>query len=92
MRAGFTVVLAGRRIELLEETRSLGPEPGMSTSVVCDIADPESIASLFAKVMDLHGRLDLLFNNAGIFPQGAAIDELNFDAWKKANGPIVRQP
>ena len=48
MKAGFTVVLAGRRIEMLEETRSLGPAPGMSTSVICDISNPESIASLFA--------------------------------------------
>ncbi|QIP10780.1 SDR family oxidoreductase [Bradyrhizobium symbiodeficiens] len=82
MKAGFTVVLAGRRIESLEETRSLGPAPSMSTSVICDIADPESIAALFAKVMDLHGRLDLLFNNAGIGAPSIPLENVSLAQWK----------
>lgn len=94
MKAGFTVVLAGRRIELLEETRSLGPAPSMSTSVVCDIADPDSIASLFAKVMDLHGRLDLLFNNAGIGAPSIPMEDISFAQWKAVidtnlTGPFI---
>lgn len=82
MKAGFTVVLAGRRIESLEETRSLGPAPSMSTSVICDIADPESIASLFGKVMDLHGRLDLLFNNAGVGAPSIPLEDVSLAQWK----------
>lgn len=82
MNAGFTVVLAGRRIELLEETRSLGPAAEMSTSVVCDIADPQSIASLFAKVIDFYGRLDLLFNNAGIGAPPIPLEDISLAQWK----------
>lgn len=94
MKAGFTVVLAGRRIELLEETRSLGPEPGMSEPVICDIADPESIAALFAKIMDVYGRLDLLFNNAGIGAPSVPMEDLSLAQWKAVidtnlTGPFI---
>jgi NAD(P)-dependent dehydrogenase (short-subunit alcohol dehydrogenase family) len=94
MKAGFTVVLAGRRIELLEETRSLGPAPRTSTSVVCDISDPESIASLFAKVMEIHGRLDLLFNNAGIGAPAIPLEDLSLAQWRAVidtnlTGPFI---
>ena len=67
MNAGFTVVLAGRRMEKLEETRKLGDNIGKS---LCGVRRhdqiPASIAALFAKVMDVYGRLDVLFNNAGM--------------------------
>src|SRR4030081_3236465 len=66
MNAGFTVVLAGRRMEKLEETKKLGDNFGKSLAVSADMTDPGSIAALFAKVMDAYGRLDVLFNNAGI--------------------------
>ena len=94
MKAGFTVVLAGRRIELLEETRSLGPAPELSKSVVCDIADPKSIASLFAKAMDFYGRLDLLFNNAGIGAPPIPMEDVSFAQWKAVidtnlTGPFI---
>lgn len=82
MKAGFTVVLAGRRIEALEETRSLGPAPEMSEPVICDIANPDSIASLFAKVMDDYGRLDLLFNNAGIGAPSIPLENIGLSQWR----------
>src|SRR5438046_3950234 len=63
MNTGFTVVLAGRRLDKLEETAKLGPA-GKSLSVSADMTDPGSIAALFAKVMQTYGRLDVLFNNA----------------------------
>src|ERR1700759_247253 len=66
MKAGFTVVLAGRRLEMLEETRKLGDNVGKSLPVTADMANPESIAAFFARVMEVYGRLDLLFNNAGM--------------------------
>lgn len=94
MKSGFTVVLAGRRIELLEETRSLGPAPGMSEPVTCDLADPESISSLFAKVMDTYGRLDLLFNNAGIGAPSVPLEDISLAQWKAVidtnlTGPFI---
>ena len=66
MSAGFTVVLAGRRMEKLEETKKLGGNLGKSLAVSADMTDPDSIAALFAKVRDVYGRLDVLFNNAGM--------------------------
>src|SRR3954447_23024749 len=66
MNAGFTVVLAGRRLEKLQETQKLGDNIGKSLPVSADMTDPGSIAALFAKVMEVYGRLDLLFNNAGM--------------------------
>ena len=66
MNAGFTVVLAGRRMEMLQETQKLGGNAGQSLPVSADMTDPASIAALFAKVKDVYGRLDLLFNNAGM--------------------------
>ena len=66
MNAGFTVVLAGRRMEMLEETKKLGDNVGKSLCVSADMTNPGSIAALFAKVMDTYGRLDVLFNNAGM--------------------------
>ena len=65
MNAGFTVVLAGRRLDKLEETQKLGGN-GKSLPVSADMTDPGSIAALFAKVMEVYGRLDVLFNNAGM--------------------------
>ena len=61
MGAGFTVVLAGRRLEMLQETQKLGEKTGgKSLPVSADMTDPASIAALFAKTMDSYGRLDVL--------------------------------
>src|SRR5437899_8485235 len=66
MNARFTVVLAGRRMELLEETKKLGDNVGKSLCVSADMTSPASIAALFANVMDTHGPLDVLCNYAGM--------------------------
>src|SRR5260370_17127009 len=68
MNAGFTVVLAGRRVDKLEETKKLGEKVGKSLPVSADMTDPGSIAALFAKAMDAYRRLAGLFNNAAIGP------------------------
>src|SRR3978361_2244800 len=74
MNAGFTVVLAGRRLEMLEETKKLGDNVGKSLPVTADMTDPASIAALFAKTMEVYGRLDGLFNNAGLGGRPVAFD------------------
>ena len=56
MNAGFTVVLAGRRMEMLEETKKLGDNVGKSLCVSADMTNPGSIAALFAKTMETYGR------------------------------------
>ncbi|MER6132215.1 SDR family oxidoreductase [Streptomyces sp. NPDC001815] len=96
LRTGWSVALAGRRAERLEETAelaraALGGEPsGQDSTSLCvrtDVARPEEVAALFAAARDRFGRLDLLFNNAGTFgPGGVPFEELPYDAWRHVVG------
>jgi NAD(P)-dependent dehydrogenase (short-subunit alcohol dehydrogenase family) len=81
MTAGFTVVLAGRRLEMLQETAKLGGA-GKSLAVPSDMTDPGSIAALFAKVMEVYGRLDVLFNNAGMGAPPVNFEDLSLAQWQ----------
>ena len=81
MNAGFTVVLVGRRRDKLEETQKLGPA-GKGDVVPADMTDANSIAALFAKVMETHGRLDLLFNNAGMGTPAMPFEDLSLSQWQ----------
>ena len=66
LREGWSVVLAGRRAERLDETRQLaGDDAARALPVATDVRDADSVAALFARVRAEYGRLDLLFNNAG---------------------------
>jgi NAD(P)-dependent dehydrogenase (short-subunit alcohol dehydrogenase family) len=83
LREGYAVVLAGRRKDLLEATATEGKATGSQTLVVpTDVGDPESVRALFAKTKDTFGRLDLLFNNAGIGAPPVPMEELPFEKWK----------
>src|SRR6201991_867573 len=82
MNSGFTVVLAGRRMEMLEETKKLGDNVGKSLCVSADMTDPGSIAALFAKVMENYGRLDVLFNNAGMGAPPVNFEDLSLEQWQ----------
>ena len=82
MKVGFTVVLAGRRLDKLQETQKLGESVASSLPVVADMTDPGSIAALFAKVMETYGRLDLLFNNAGMGAPAVPFEDLSLPQWQ----------
>ena len=83
MREGYAVVLAGRRKDLLEATATEGKATGSPSLVVpTDVSDPESIRALFATTKDSFGRLDLLFNTAGIGAPPVPMEELPFEKWK----------
>ena len=83
MKASFTVVLAGRRKDKLEEVAKEGAVFGGKSLVVpADVADPASIRALFAKTKETFGRLDVLFNNAGIGAPAVPIEDLPYEKWK----------
>ena len=82
LRDGYRVALAGRRREPLEQTAAQSGDAARTLVVPSDVRDPASVEALFATVKKSFGRLDLLFNNAGIFPPGLEIDELPVEQWK----------
>jgi NAD(P)-dependent dehydrogenase (short-subunit alcohol dehydrogenase family) len=83
LKEGYAVVLCGRRAAPLEQA-ALEGDPGGSASLVVptDVGDAESVAALFTRTKEAFGRLDLLFNNAGINVPGVPIDELSVDQWQ----------
>jgi NAD(P)-dependent dehydrogenase (short-subunit alcohol dehydrogenase family) len=81
-RDGFTLVLSGRRREPLDAVAA--DAGGGAVAATCDVRDPASVAALFDEIDERFGRLDLLFNNAGIFTPSAPLEDLEFDAWQAA--------
>ncbi|MCK5364212.1 MAG: SDR family oxidoreductase, partial [Gammaproteobacteria bacterium] len=77
------VTLAGRREEPLKETAALAGESGSRTLVVpTDVSVPSSVSALFHKTREEFGRLDVLFNNAGVNAPGIPMEDLSIDQWK----------
>jgi NAD(P)-dependent dehydrogenase (short-subunit alcohol dehydrogenase family) len=84
MREGYATVLAGRRHDKLEETAKEGQAIGAKTFVVpTDVTDPASVKALFARTKDTFGRLDVLFNNAGIGAPAVPLEDLPLETWRK---------
>jgi len=80
-KAGYAVVLAGRRLDALEETAKL--ITGNTLCFSTDVSDPNSVAALFAATKEKFGRLDILFNNAGTGAPGTVLlEDLSFDQWQ----------
>ena len=83
IRDGWCVALAGRREERLRAAAEEGEAAGGRVlSVPTDVRDAESVAALFARVKETFGRLDLLFNNAGISSPRALLEDLTYEQWK----------
>ncbi len=76
---GWTVVIAGRRSEPLEETKRTANGKGEIETFLADITEEKAVDELFDTVVKRHGRLDLLFNNAGINVPAIPLDELNVE-------------
>src|SRR6476620_10879214 len=82
MKEGYATVLAGRRADKLEETVSEGKSTGAkSLAVPTDVGDPAAIKALFAKTKETFGRLDVLFNNAGIGAPPVNMEDLTYEQW-----------
>ncbi|PDT14748.1 3-oxoacyl-ACP reductase [Rhizobium sp. J15] len=82
-RAGYKVVISGRRAEVLEKAASeLGEETGAEFfAVPADVGNPDSVRALFDAIAEKYGRLDLLVNNAGVTVPGVALEEVSFEQW-----------
>ena len=83
LRDGYRVALAGRRKEPLDAAIAEAGVGVQALAVPTDVSDPEQVHSLFNRTREAFGRLDLLFNNAGIGAPGVNLEDLSFDQWKK---------
>ncbi len=79
--AGWNVALLARRLEKLEEISASNKN---ALSIICDVTDEDAVQKSFAQASDHFGGIDVLFNNAGIFPPGARFDEISLEAWKSS--------
>ena len=83
LEENYSVVLAGRRSELLEKTKKEAGDYGSRILIVpTDVGNPESVWELFTIIRETFGRLDLLFNNAGIGAPAVPLEEISFEQWK----------
>lgn len=83
-KTGFDLVLAGRRRETLEATAAQIQVTGQRT-LICptDVTDPAAVRALFAETQRVFGRLDLLFNNAGVSAPAIPLEEISLEAWRQ---------
>jgi NAD(P)-dependent dehydrogenase (short-subunit alcohol dehydrogenase family) len=82
LREGYSVVLAGRRAEPLQAVALESGAGSRALAVATDVSKPESVAALFVKVKDVFGRIDVLFNNAGVSGIGTGFEDIAFDNWQ----------
>jgi NAD(P)-dependent dehydrogenase (short-subunit alcohol dehydrogenase family) len=81
--AGWSVVFTGRRRESLDETARLSGAPALRVLVVpADVTDPAAVKALFARTREKFGRLDLLFNNAGVSAPAVPLEDLPYAQWR----------
>lgn len=85
LKQGWSVAVAARRADALQETLDrAGADGARGLPVTGDLGSPEACADLFAKTRDHFGRVDLLFNNAGIFTPGVPLEEVTPEQWRAA--------
>jgi NAD(P)-dependent dehydrogenase (short-subunit alcohol dehydrogenase family) len=83
LKDGYRVALAGRRSEPLEQAiAEAGASKAAALAIPTDVANPASVANLFARTKEAYGRLDVVFNNAGVGAPGINLEELTFEQWK----------
>jgi NAD(P)-dependent dehydrogenase (short-subunit alcohol dehydrogenase family) len=83
LQDGCRVVLAGRRKPLLEQTaQEAGDAAARALIVPTDVSDPDSVKTLFQRIRDAFGRIDVLFNNAGANAPGVPFEDLPYERWK----------
>jgi NAD(P)-dependent dehydrogenase (short-subunit alcohol dehydrogenase family) len=80
---GWTVAVAGRRIGELEATAARAKGPGTVSAYAADVSKPDQVKALFAAVVTAYGRLDFLFNNAGMGAAAVPMEDLPVDTWRQ---------
>ncbi len=80
--AGYRVALVGRRTEALQATADAAAEPERALLLPADVTQPAAVAEVFARVQAEFGRIDLLFNNAGMSAPAIPIDQLTYAQWQ----------
>jgi len=83
VKEGWSVALAGRRAEQLDTTAGQAAVADRTLVVPTDVTDPDSVARLFARTVEAFGRIDMLFNNAGMSAPGVALEDLTVEQWRK---------
>jgi NAD(P)-dependent dehydrogenase (short-subunit alcohol dehydrogenase family) len=82
LKDGYSVALAGRRKDALEQTVKESGAGTRALAVPTDVSDPQSVKALFSKAKETFGRLDLLFNNAGVNAPGIPLEDLTVEQWR----------
>lgn len=84
-KEGYVVVITGRRADALQGTADLGSNlAGQIVPMAADVSDPDQVATLFAEIKIRFGRLDVLFNNAGVnTPRGTMLEDLDPKDWQR---------
>ena len=82
LKEGYSVAFAGRRAEPLERAVAESGAGAHAIAVPTDVGNPQSVGALFAKVKEAFGRLDVLFNNAGMGAPSIPMEELTYEQWK----------
>jgi NAD(P)-dependent dehydrogenase (short-subunit alcohol dehydrogenase family) len=82
LKTGYSVALAGRRMDALEQTVKESGAGSRALAVQTDVSNPDSVKALFAATKKAFGRIDVLFNNAGVNAPAIPLEELTFEQWK----------
>ena len=82
VKDGYAVALAGRRVEALETVAREAAAAGRTLAVPTDVRDPDSVAALFSRTVEVFGRVDLLFNNAGVGAPGVPLEDITVAQWR----------